>query len=110
MDDKDLKILFKSHKTDFSGDGFTHGVMEHLPDRSSFLPYIITFVCLLVGIIITVSIQGPSLVAFRIEDLVHAVTSLQMPSMLSVFTYLGGLFFTSMVVFAISWTCINEQI
>ena len=74
-DDKQLYDLFKSNKTDFADNGFSKRVMRRLPERNSrLLPMLIIFTCLLVGVWLTVYLQGGM---FVFDGMQHAITLLE---------------------------------
>ncbi len=104
MNDKDLKAFFKAHQTDIVDDGFSKQVMRQLPARTSILPQIVMAFCIVVGLTVTILIQGIDTIILNLTQLITAIGNLQMPSIQSLVTYLAGLAILGCVGFAIGQT------
>ena len=90
-DDKHLFELFKSQKTEFADNGFSQHLMKRLPGRSRLVTQIIIVICLLVGMILTVCLQGDKVIIESICSIAKALNYAQLPSIQAIAGYLIGL-------------------
>jgi hypothetical protein len=89
MTDEDFKKIFVAHKADVPDDGFSERVACRLPERKSILPQIVMALFVMIGLALTLAIQGASLLLDRIGDLLVSISQLQMPSPVSIVTLLS---------------------
>jgi len=104
MDDQDFKKIFTTHKSDISDDGFSKRLIEQLPERKSILPQAVMIVCIMIGLILTFAMQGFTPLFEQINSLITSISHLQMPSLSSIFTYLGVLIMTGFIGYSIMRT------
>jgi hypothetical protein len=88
--EQELKKIFKAQQTDFADNGFSRGVQRRLPERNSILPQIIMFVCIAIGLTLTLAINGIAPILSQISALLSSIAHLQVPPMAAVLTYLSG--------------------
>ena len=88
---KDVREIFETHRVDIPDDGFSERVIRRLPERKSMLPQIVMVVFIMIGIALTYAIQGVTNILEQINSLMTSISHLQMPSPISVMTYIGVL-------------------
>jgi len=89
MNDKDLHKFFIENKVDVQDEGFSERIFRQLPERRNILPHIIMVVFIVIGLIITFSIQGANTIIDQINNLISSVN------------HSPGLFITSVVLLGI---------
>ena len=101
MNDQDFKKIFTKHKIDIPDKGFSERIVRQLPERSSMLPQIVILVFTIIGLIITFVITGITPLVEQINDLITSINNLQIPSLSSVFTYLGLLTMIGVICYSL---------
>jgi len=91
MNDQNLRKIFITHRVDVSDDGFSEHVIGQLPERKSILPQVVMVVFIMIGLALTIVIQGITPILEQITSLIISVSLLQMPSPIAVIAYLGML-------------------
>ena len=102
MDDQDLKKIFSEHKVDAPDDGFSERIISQLPKRRNMLPQIVMVVFILMGIMLTLAIQGVQPLLEQIGDLITSISHLQMPSLISVVTYFSILSLLGIIGYSVA--------
>ena len=87
-EDKKLYDFFHANKAEFADTDFPEQVMKRLPKRNSLLPPIIISICLLLGILLTVWLQGGSLLFEGIQSLGISLAHAQLPPVSAIIDYL----------------------
>jgi hypothetical protein len=103
-DNDTLKKIFETYRNDIPDNGFTEKVKDRLPSRPSFLPQILTGICMATGLLLVVLVHGMEPIIDNLFKLALSIGGLQVPSMVSVMTYLSILFYTGMISYALITT------
>ncbi len=101
INDQDLKKIFNAQKSDIPDDGFSERVVSHLPERASILPQVVMVLCVVTGLSLTIAIQGITPIFNQIGSLITAISHLQMPSITSIVTYVGGVALLGTIGYAV---------
>ena len=102
MNDQDLKKIFAAHKTDISDDGFSERINKQLPERRNILPQVVMVIFVLIGLTLTIVIQGITPMLEQISNLITSISHLQIPSLASVFTYFSFLALLGIIGFSVA--------
>ena len=102
MNDKDFKKLFTAHRVDIPDEGFSKRVIEQLPERRSILPQLVMVVFIIIGLALTIIIQGVVPLLEQIHSLITSISLLQTPSPIAVFTYLSILGLIGIIGFSVA--------
>ena len=102
MNDQDLKKIFLEQKVDIPDEGFSERVIRQLPERKSLLPQVIMITCITVGIILTIALQSIVPVFEQIELLINSISRLQIPSLLSIATYISVLALLGIIGYSVA--------
>ena len=102
MEDKDFKKLFTAHKLDIPDKGFSERVIRRLPERKSILPQIVMVVFIMIGLALTLVIQGITHLIEQINSLFISISRLQAPSPSSVIIYLVTLTIIGIIGYSIT--------
>jgi len=97
MNEQDLKKIFAAHKVDISDEGFSERLIGLLPERKSMLPQIIIVVFLVIGLVLVFAVLGFVPVLEQIHDMVVSISRNQMPSLISIITYISVLAITGTI-------------
>jgi hypothetical protein len=100
--EQELKKIFEMHRVDIPDGEFSVKVKKRLPQRTSILPQVVMVLCISVGFILTLAIQGIDPVATNISDFVSAISRLQIPPTVSIITYLSGLVLLSVIGYVVA--------
>lgn len=99
--DKELHRFFKLNKSDVPDNGFSERVMKDLPKRNNIFSQIIIASCAVLGLILTVAIQGFTTFFTLIDDLMVSISHFQIPSSSSVMAFFTGIILMGSVYFAV---------
>ena len=102
MTDQDLKKIFIAHRVDVPDDGFSERVTGRLPERKSILPQVVMVVFVMIGLALTIAIQGVTSLPEQINSLITSISHLQAPSPTSVITYISVLALTGIIGFSVA--------
>jgi hypothetical protein len=102
--EQDLKRIFEAKRLDIPDNGFSQQVRRNLPERKGIFLQIIAPLSAITGFAIVVAIFGAMSIYDQMLDLITAVSHLQMPATMSLFTYLGGMATLGFIVFAAAGT------
>jgi hypothetical protein len=102
--EKDLERLFKEHRDEIPDNGFTGNLKCRLPQRPSFLPQIVMFICISVGMALVFMLQSFEMIVNNIHEFILAISQLQCPSIDLILTYLGMLFCVYIIAYAMTTT------
>ena len=92
MDDKDIKKIFTAHKVNIPDEGFSKRVVEQLPKRKNvLLPQLVMIGFIIAGLTILFVIQDFTPLLKQINSLLTSINHSQIPSFISIITYLGML-------------------
>lgn len=75
--EKELRQLFKSNKFDIEEDGFSRNVTNRLPEKIRIFPQIIIFCFAMIGVVVTLMIQGVSSFVESLDNLVIAINQME---------------------------------
>ncbi len=100
--DQDLKKIFTAHRVDVADDGFTERVIRQLPERKSILPQIVMVVFVVIGLTLTLAIQGVTPLLDQINSLMNSISHMQVPSVSSVVTYVGALALLGIIGYSVA--------
>ena len=106
--EQDLKRIFKAKRLDIPDNGFSQQVRRNLPERKGTLLQIIVPLSAIAGFAIVVAIFGVMPIYNQMLDLTTAISRLQMPSAMSLFTYLGGMAVLASIAFTAAETLEND--
>lgn len=67
IDDKLLKQFFKEQKQQIKDNGFSRGVIRHLPDRTKQLADLWTFICSVCAMILLFAFDGFKVIAQALD-------------------------------------------
>ncbi|MCL1973289.1 MAG: DUF5056 domain-containing protein [Bacteroidetes bacterium] len=102
MHEHDLKKLFDPLKTAIPDQGFSEEVVQRLPKRKNLLPQIVLIVFILLGLILTIGIQGVTNIHEQIVGLSKSIGQMQAPSSIAIITYLGLFLWTVTTGYALT--------
>ena len=102
MNEQDFKKLFINHRVDVPDEGFSERVIRQLPERKSMLPQMVMVVFTMLGFALTVAIQGITPLIEQMNSLVTSVSHLQIPSPMSIITYISALALTGIIGFSVA--------
>lgn len=101
QNDKELELLFKSNKPEIQDQGFSKEVMNKLPEKIRILPQIIIVCFAIVGIILSIAIQGVSTFVEGLNYIVIASNQIENVSVSSLMPYLTGMLVLGSIVYAV---------
>ena len=101
MNDQYFKEIFTKHKIDIPNKGFSERVVRQLPERKSLLPKFIMLASITIGLVMFFSIIEITPLVEQINDLITSINNLQIPSLSSVFTYLGLLTIIGIICYSL---------
>ena len=99
---QDIRKIFETHRVDIPDEGFSERVVRQLPERKSMLPQMVMVVFTMAGLAITFTIQGVTPLLEQINSLITSISNMQMPSPISVVTYMCALGMVGMIGFAVA--------
>ena len=86
---------------DIPDEGFTERIIRQLPERKSIIPQVIVIFFSTLGLAITLAIHGITPLLEQLNSLFTSISLLQAPSPVSVITYLGVMFSTGIIGYAV---------
>ncbi|MCL2413804.1 MAG: DUF5056 domain-containing protein [Bacteroidales bacterium] len=84
MNDKDLKKLFTSHKTDIPDEGFSERVVQRLPQRTNILSQVIMITFIFIGFALVFVLQGFAPIFEQINQLVGSIRHMEISSIIAI--------------------------
>ena len=102
MFDSDFKKIFAAHRVDVPDEGFSGRFMRQLPERKSMLPQMVMVFFVMLGLALTFAVHGVTPLLEQINSLIVSISSLQAPSPIAVFTYLGTLSLIGIISYSIA--------
>jgi hypothetical protein len=102
MNDQDFKKIFSAHRVDIPDEGFSERIIRQLPERKSILPQIVVVVFTIAGLTITFAIQGVTPLIEQFNSLITSVSRMQIPSPVSIITYISALALTGIIGFSVA--------
>lgn len=101
QNDKELEQLFKSNKPEIQDQGFSKEVMNKLPEKIRILPQIIIVCFAVVGIILSIAIQGVSSFFESLNYIVEVSSQAEDISVSMLMPYLIGLLVLGSIGYAV---------
>ncbi|MDR2918715.1 MAG: DUF5056 domain-containing protein [Tannerella sp.] len=101
QNDKELEQLFKLNKRKIQDQGFSREVMNKLPDKIRILPQIIIVCFAVIGIILSIAIQGLSSFLESLNHIVEVSSQAEDISVSMLMPYLIGMLVLGSVGYAV---------